>query len=143
MICSRCKHFIEEARLKILPNTAICGKCAHSQEGEAKAKQEAELIQGVKILAQKVQAELPLCPRCRKSLAVRQNSIKRTLFLGCSGYPQCNFTAKVHGDRECPQCGDRLVPRDGRFGPFFGCKGYPKCTWSEPAVTDKYPAIFD
>jgi len=38
------------------------------------------------------------------------------------------------GDREqrvetqiCPGCGEPMVLRDGRFGPFWGCSNYPKC----------------
>lgn len=27
----------------------------------------------------------------------------------------------------CPQCGGRLVLRDGRYGKFYGCSNYPKC----------------
>lgn len=27
----------------------------------------------------------------------------------------------------CPQCGERMVKRSGRFGEFFGCSGYPDC----------------
>ncbi len=27
----------------------------------------------------------------------------------------------------CPQCGGKLVPRNGRYGPFIGCSSYPNC----------------
>ena len=27
----------------------------------------------------------------------------------------------------CPQCGGRLVPRNGRYGFFYGCSNYPRC----------------
>ena len=27
----------------------------------------------------------------------------------------------------CPNCGEPLAMRSGRFGPFLGCTGYPKC----------------
>lgn len=30
-------------------------------------------------------------------------------------------------DHLCPNCGEPLALRQGRFGPFMGCTGYPKC----------------
>ena len=27
----------------------------------------------------------------------------------------------------CPECGGRLVPRNGRYGFFYGCSNYPRC----------------
>lgn len=27
----------------------------------------------------------------------------------------------------CPQCGSKLVLRNGKYGSFYGCSGYPKC----------------
>lgn len=27
----------------------------------------------------------------------------------------------------CPECGVRMVPRNGKFGKFWGCPNYPKC----------------
>lgn len=27
----------------------------------------------------------------------------------------------------CPQCGSKLVLRNGKYGDFYGCSGYPKC----------------
>ena len=29
----------------------------------------------------------------------------------------------------CPQCGQPLVQRTSKFGPFIGCSGYPKCRY--------------
>ncbi|NNT71696.1 NERD domain-containing protein [Flavobacterium sp. IMCC34852] len=29
---------------------------------------------------------------------------------------------------KCPQCGGRLILREGKFGDFLGCSNYPKCT---------------
>lgn len=29
----------------------------------------------------------------------------------------------------CPQCGGKLVKREGKYGPFFGCSNYPKCRY--------------
>ncbi len=50
-------------------------------------------------------------------------------------------------DHKCPNCGEPLAMRKGRFGPFLGCTGYPKCKtiikvnkdgspkWPEPGET--------
>lgn len=27
----------------------------------------------------------------------------------------------------CPQCGEKLVERKGKYGSFMGCSGFPKC----------------
>jgi DNA topoisomerase-1 len=34
--------------------------------------------------------------------------------------------------RECPQCGQPLIVRWGRYGKFIGCKGFPECRYTEP-----------
>lgn len=31
----------------------------------------------------------------------------------------------------CPKCGNTLVGRNGKFGPFLGCSTYPKCDYTE------------
>lgn len=32
-------------------------------------------------------------------------------------------------DEVCPQCGENLVIKLGRYGKFYGCKGYPNCRY--------------
>ncbi|MBM3313261.1 hypothetical protein FJY70_01550, partial [candidate division WOR-3 bacterium] len=32
-------------------------------------------------------------------------------------------------DEKCPECGQPLVERQGRFGRFVGCSGYPQCKY--------------
>jgi DNA topoisomerase-1 len=34
-------------------------------------------------------------------------------------------------DRECPECGEKLLLRKGRFGEFIACSGFPKCRFTE------------
>ena len=34
---------------------------------------------------------------------------------------------KLINENTCPNCGDNLIRRDGKFGDFLGCKSYPKC----------------
>lgn len=80
-----------------------------------------------------------LCPKCQKPLTKRLG--KRGRFIGCSGYPDCDYTRslddtaadveKVEG-RECPECHSHLVIKFGRYGKFIGCSGYPECKHMEP-----------
>ncbi|MGV8144789.1 MAG: DNA topoisomerase I [Methanothermobacter sp.] len=30
----------------------------------------------------------------------------------------------------CPECGNELIKRSGRYGEFIGCKGFPKCRYT-------------
>jgi DNA topoisomerase-1 len=82
------------------------------------------------------------CPKCGKPLLVRLG--RRGRFVGCSGYPDCDYTRnlgeseeskqeleKVEG-RTCPDCGSELVIRHGRYGKFIGCSNYPDCKHIEP-----------
>jgi DNA topoisomerase-1 len=34
---------------------------------------------------------------------------------------------------DCPQCGQPLVSRTGKHGPFIGCSGFPKCRYTRQA----------
>jgi len=85
------------------------------------------------------------CPLCGKPL-VRRSS-RRGPFIGCSAYPKCRYVraeaapdgsarparppAEPTGEK-CPECGQDLVKRMGRFGPFVSCSGYPKCRYRPP-----------
>jgi DNA topoisomerase-1 len=35
-------------------------------------------------------------------------------------------------DRKCPECGQTLVIRHGRYGKFIGCSNFPDCRHTEP-----------
>lgn len=81
------------------------------------------------------------CPKCGKILTIRLG--RRGRFVGCSGYPDCDFTRSMEGgssssepeilpDRTCPQCHSALVIKHGRYGKFIGCTGYPNCKYMEP-----------
>ncbi|MDE2091469.1 MAG: type I DNA topoisomerase [Gammaproteobacteria bacterium] len=82
------------------------------------------------------------CPKCGKPLSIRLG--RRGRFIGCTGYPDCDYTRnldetaeqaaqpeKIEG-RQCPQCGSDLIIRRGRYGKFIGCSGYPNCKFIEP-----------
>jgi DNA topoisomerase I len=80
------------------------------------------------------------CPKCEKPLAIRLG--KRGRFIGCTGYPDCDYTQDMSGEkssepevvegRECPQCASPLHIKTGRYGRFIGCGGYPNCKFIEP-----------
>jgi len=44
-------------------------------------------------------------------------------------------------DAVCPECGGKLVPRGGFFGPFMACENHPKtCKYTRPLRGEKKPA---
>lgn len=85
------------------------------------------------------------CPKCKKNmLAIRFG--KSGEFLGCLGYPDCDFTSNFKRDEDgkilltkleepkvlkekCPQCSESLREVIGKFGPFIACSGYPDCKY--------------
>ncbi len=64
-------------------------------------------------------------------------------FLACSLYPECKETKRlVRGeggalqaekltpiDEKCPECGNPLTWRRGRYGAFIACSNYPTCKY--------------
>lgn len=75
------------------------------------------------------------CPKCNAQLSIRLG--KRGRFIGCTAYPDCDYTRSLEGndaedqeliqDRKCPDCNSDLVVRHGRYGKFIGCSSYPDC----------------
>ncbi|MDP3584074.1 MAG: type I DNA topoisomerase [Thiobacillus sp.] len=83
-------------------------------DGELKAKQDVE--RGCPIMEP--------CPKCSKPLFMQAS--KRGLFIGCSGYPECDYTRPLHA---ATAEGDNILGKDpatgldvkllsGRFGPY-------------------------
>lgn len=82
------------------------------------------------------------CPKCEKPLSIRLG--KRGRFIGCTGYPDCDYTQdlgmaegeKTEPDvvegRTCPECQGVLHIKTGRYGRFIGCSNYPECKHIEP-----------
>ena len=97
------------------------------------------------------------CPKCQKGLLLRWG--RKGEFLGCSAYPDCDFTSDIQRDAQgeivppaqptvvqpgaaekggkpgstgltCPECGKDLVVRRGPKGEFLGCSGYPRCRFT-------------
>jgi len=86
------------------------------------------------------------CPKCGKQLTIRLG--RRGSFIGCSGFPDCDYTRNVGDDaesaepeviegRKCPECSSDLIIRQGRYGKFIGCSSYPDCKYIEPLEKPK------
>jgi DNA topoisomerase-1 len=74
------------------------------------------------------------CPRpeCGQPLIKRYSSKTRNYFIGCSGYPRCNYIKTVKEDLgNCPQCDRPLTKKFSRKTRryFIGCTGYPDCKY--------------
>jgi len=82
------------------------------------------------------------CPKCGKPLSIRLG--RRGRFIGCTTYPECDYTRNLGDDKDasqepeivegrvCPDCQSPLVIKQGRYGKFIGCTGYPNCKHIEP-----------
>ena len=82
------------------------------------------------------------CPQCNKQLSIRLG--RRGRFIGCSGFPDCDYTRSLNESaeeaakpevvegRSCPECQSDLIIRTGRYGKFIGCSAYPDCKHIEP-----------
>lgn len=73
-----------------------------------------------------------LCPYCKSGrLVLRLNTKNNSQFFGCSNYPYCTYAINdldaVSNDIRCPDCGDFMSLRQGKWGPFYGCHNYPRC----------------
>lgn len=75
------------------------------------------------------------CPLCESPLVMKHKG--KSSFLGCSKYPDCDFTQSVSTsdvvqlkeipDSECPDCQSTLAVKKGRYGMFIGCTNFPNC----------------
>ncbi|HKT10661.1 MAG TPA: type I DNA topoisomerase [Terriglobia bacterium] len=78
------------------------------------------------------------CEKCGKPMALKRGRFG--YFMACTGYPECRNTKKIvmkEGeatavsdeplDEKCPECGNNLVKKHGRYGEFVACSNYPTC----------------
>ncbi|MBW5802634.1 type I DNA topoisomerase [Coxiella endosymbiont of Ornithodoros amblus] len=85
------------------------------------------------------------CQKCSAQLSIRLG--KRGRFIGCTAYPNCDYTRNltetateaqsVFEGRQCPKCQSNLIIKMGRYGKFIGCSGYPNCKYMEPLEKPK------
>ena len=45
----------------------------------------------------------------------------------------------IETDELCPECGSKLLIRNGRFGEFLACSGFPKCHYTAKMVIPEEP----
>lgn len=71
------------------------------------------------------------CPWCKSGQLILRKSSSNNEFYGCSNYPYCDYAINdlkaVKTNNRCPECGDFLTIRNGKFGRFIGCHNYPRC----------------
>jgi DNA topoisomerase-1 len=102
--------------------TRLLGEFWSEFDGDLKAKQGVE--RGCPILE--------ACPKCGKPLFMQAS--KRGLFIGCSGYPECDYTRPLHA---ATAEGDNILGKDpasgldvkllsGRFGPYVQIGDMPE-----------------
>jgi DNA topoisomerase I len=79
------------------------------------------------------------CDKCGKKMVIKWGRYGR--FLACSGDPECKNTRQLEGGEGtdtpelhedvakevCPNDGQPLVLKKGRYGPFLACTNYPDC----------------
>jgi DNA topoisomerase-1 len=82
-------------------------------------------------------------PKCRNAKSLDKDGKVKAGAKGAAGAegkpakPRRAARAKpVETDRDCPDCGAKLVIRTGRRGPFLGCAKYPKCKHTEDVPPD-------
>jgi len=61
------------------------------------------------------------------------NPFAETLSKAENRMPEVELNNQPTGDM-CPQCGNPLVYRYGRYGKFIGCSNFPDCRFSKPIV---------
>ena len=66
------------------------------------------------------QVESAPCPECGKPM--KRISARGSVFYGCTGYPDCRFTANAPlAQGKCPECGSHLLVRNYKDGTYTVC----------------------
>jgi DNA topoisomerase I len=101
-----------------------------------------ELLKKADAEMEKIEAEKTGedCPKCGLPLVYRFTKTNER-FVGCSGFPTCDYSTfdkETMTEELCPDCGHPLVKRKSRTGKtFVGCSNYPTCTYIK-----KQPLVF-
>ncbi len=74
------------------------------------------------------------CPKegCGKPLVKRYSPKTKSYFIGCTGYPDCDYIESVKENLgNCPQCEKPLVRKFQKKSKrtFIACSGYPECKY--------------
>ncbi|MCC7292988.1 MAG: type I DNA topoisomerase [Phycisphaerales bacterium] len=91
------------------------------------------------------------CPECGSDMSLKRGRFGP--FYSCSNFPKCRCTVNLRGDAKkraeeelpapqrpkpiptdvsCPECGAKMLLREGRSGKFLGCSAFPKCKTTQP-----------
>jgi DNA topoisomerase-1 len=123
----RCKttRRVKEAKTPDEPTDEVCPKCGKpmvvktGRYGKFIACSRYPKCKTSRPVATKVGVN---CPRCGKDLVELKNRKGRT-FYGCSGYPECDFTANDRPvPQPCPECGGLLVIKGDKQVKCTKCK---------------------
>lgn len=81
----------------------------------------------------------PKCPKCQKGILLPRGNIPYMPdFLGCSNYPQCDYTVNnleiLNNKKICSNCGGFMIIRKWYNGYFYGCTNYPHCNNKEKII---------
>jgi DNA topoisomerase-1 len=89
-----------------------------------------------KIIPEAKETTDQVCKTCGSAMVIKRGRYGK--FLGCSRYPECEFTMPIPTGVKCPKpdCGGDLVAKRGKKGKdFYGCSNYPNCdfvSWDKP-----------
>jgi DNA topoisomerase-1 len=75
------------------------------------------------------------CPKCGSPLVYRNSRYGK--FIGCSNYPECDYTRPITLGIKCPKCKEgEITPRFSKKRRiFYSCSRYPDCdyvSWNKP-----------
>ncbi len=89
-----------------------------------------------------------ICEKCGSAMVIKLGRFGK--FLSCSNYPECKHAKPIGetkeeekefkdlqkklGGKKCPECGEQMEVKKGRYGEFLGCSGYPKCKHMQSIV---------
>ncbi len=87
-----------------------------------------------------------VCDKCGSAMVIKWGRYGK--FLACSSYPKCRNTRQLEGGEGtdvpelhedvakevCPQDGQPMVLKKGRYGPFLACSRYPDCRTTKRLV---------
>jgi DNA topoisomerase I len=95
------------------------------------------------------------CPRCGRALVEQFSSKTGRKFVGCSGWREkenpCSYIKPGEGEAErpepvvtehkCPTCGQAMIQKVGRYGPYLACSGAPGCKTTMNIGADGTPVL--
>lgn len=142
------KNVLDEVEKKIeKPKCDLCGADMEIKVGRygrflaCTNYPECKNIKSLKEFAQKENNENgkelldETCPKCGSQLVYRNSRYGK--FIGCSKYPECDYTRPITLGIKCPKCNEgEITPRfTKKRRIFYGCSRYPECdyvSWNKP-----------